>query len=61
MANNSDKAGEFRKLAEGARADAEKMLDRHMKQTLLQVAAAYDLLATRLEATTSRLREKEAN
>ena len=61
MANNSDKAGEFRKLAEGARADAEKFLDRHMKQTLLQVAAAYDLLATRLEATTSRPREEGPN
>jgi len=61
MANNSDKAADYRKLAEDARADAKRMLDRHMKRTLLQVAAAYDLLATRLEATTSPPRREGPN
>ena len=58
MTNNFNQASHFRKLAEDARADAEKMLDRHMKRTLLGVAARYDMLASRLEAATSRPREE---
>jgi hypothetical protein len=55
METNSDKAFHYRERAAEARADAQKMLNTDMRRTLLDVAAGYELLASRLDVLRAHL------
>jgi hypothetical protein len=50
MDDGAHSAEEYRKRAAAARAEATKMRDHELKETLLDVAASYERLASRVEA-----------